>query len=42
MTAGNDWEYKCMNHGKLDLNCCGIDYCLHTLDTNMALLTSPI
>jgi hypothetical protein len=42
MTAGPDWQYKCMNHGKLDLNCCAIDYCLHTLDTDIVLLTNSI
>jgi hypothetical protein len=31
-----------MNHGKLDLNCCVIDYYLHTIETNMLLLISSI
>jgi hypothetical protein len=39
MTAGKNLAYKCMNHGKLDLNCCAID-CLHTLDTTMVFLTN--
>jgi hypothetical protein len=44
VTAGPDWEYKCMNHGNLkyNFNCCAIDYCIHTLDTTMPLLTNPI
>jgi hypothetical protein len=42
MTAGPDWEYKCMNNGKHIFNCCAIDYCIHTLDTNSVLLTNPI
>jgi hypothetical protein len=43
MTAGKDWECKCMNHGSMkNLNCCSLDYCIHTLDTNSVLLTSPI
>jgi hypothetical protein len=44
MTAGPDWEYKCMNHGniKMNFNCCAIDYCTHTLDTTMPLLINPI
>jgi hypothetical protein len=31
-----------MNNGKLDLNCCAIDYCLHAIETNMLLLISSI
>jgi hypothetical protein len=44
MTAGPDWEYKCINHGNLkyNFNCCAIDYCIHTLDTTIPLLTNPI
>jgi hypothetical protein len=44
ITAGSDWEYKCMNHGNIknNPNCCAIDYCVHTLDTTMPLLTNPI
>jgi hypothetical protein len=30
-----------MNHGKHNFNCCAIDYCIHTLDTTMPLLTHP-
>jgi hypothetical protein len=43
MTAGQDWEYKCMNHGnpKSNPNCSAIDYCIHTLDTTMPLLSHP-
>jgi hypothetical protein len=41
MTAGLDWQYKCMNYGKLNLNCCAIDYCLYTLDITIPLLTNP-
>jgi hypothetical protein len=43
MTAGTDWDYKCMNHGggKYIFNCCAIDYCTHTLDTAIPLLTHP-
>jgi hypothetical protein len=28
ITAGPDWEYICMNHGKHNFNCCAIDYCI--------------
>jgi hypothetical protein len=28
-------------HGKQNLNYCSIDYCMHTLDTNMPLLINP-
>jgi hypothetical protein len=40
MTAEPDMEYKCMNHGKQNPNCCAIDYCLHTyiLDVFIVLL----
>jgi hypothetical protein len=32
-----------MNHGNMkNFNCCAIDYCIHTLNTNSVLLTSPI
>jgi hypothetical protein len=41
MTTGKDCEYKCMSHGKQTLNFCAIDYCLHTLDTTIPLLTNP-
>jgi hypothetical protein len=43
ITAGPDWEYKCMSHGggKYIFNCCAIDYCIHTLDTTLPLLTHP-
>jgi hypothetical protein len=41
MTAGKDWEFKCMSHGKLNLNCSAIDYCLPTLETNVCLLSNP-
>jgi hypothetical protein len=41
ITAGPDWEYICINHGKHNPNCCAIDYCIHTLDTNTSLLTHP-
>jgi hypothetical protein len=30
-----------MNHGKLNLTCSAIDYCVHTLDTTTVLLTNP-
>jgi hypothetical protein len=43
MTGGPNWEFKCTNHGNMkNLNCCAIDYCTHTLDTIMPLLTNPI
>jgi hypothetical protein len=30
-----------MNHDKQNLNRLEIDFCIHTLDTNMTLLTNP-
>jgi hypothetical protein len=42
MTPGKDWEHKCMNNGKQNLNCCAIDFCIHSLDINMTLLTNLI
>jgi hypothetical protein len=43
ITAGPDWEYICMNHDNLkNITCTDIDYCTHTLDTNILLLTNPI
>jgi hypothetical protein len=43
ITAGPKWEYICMNHGSgKNFNCCAIDYCIHTLDATMPLLTNPI
>jgi hypothetical protein len=41
MTGGKDWVYKCMNHNKLNLDWCAIDYSLHTLDSTMVLLNNP-
>jgi hypothetical protein len=43
ITAGPKCEYVCMNYGggKHNFNCCAIDYCIHTLDTNSVLLTHP-
>jgi hypothetical protein len=41
MTAGKNWEYKCMSHGKHNFNCCAIDHYTHTLDTAIPLLTHP-
>jgi hypothetical protein len=42
MIAGQDLEYKCMNHGNIkNLIFCAIDYCLHTLETTMPFLTNP-
>jgi hypothetical protein len=39
MTAGKDWEFRYMCHGKLNITCSTIDYCLYTSDTNIRLLT---
>jgi hypothetical protein len=41
MTAGKDWEYECMSHSKLKLDCSAVYYRLDTLDTTMTLLTNP-
>jgi hypothetical protein len=43
ITAGPDWEYKCLNHGNIKNNftCCTIDYYVHILDTTMLFLTNP-
>jgi hypothetical protein len=42
MTAGVDWEFKYMSRGnKATINCSAIDYCLHTLDADMSLLSNP-
>jgi hypothetical protein len=38
MIAGKDSEFECMSHGsKAAINCSAIDYCLHTLETDMYL-----
>jgi hypothetical protein len=42
MTAGKKLEFKCMNHGNIkNITCTAIDYCIHTLDTTVPLMTNP-
>jgi hypothetical protein len=42
MSAGKDWQFKCMSYGTLkNITWCAIEYCIHTLDTNICLLSNP-
>jgi hypothetical protein len=39
ITAGKDWQFKCMSHSNLkNITCTSIDYCAHTLDTSIPFL----
>jgi hypothetical protein len=39
MTAGLDWEFLCVIHGKKGTHCCPIDSCVHNLETIQNLFT---
>jgi hypothetical protein len=39
MTAGQDWEFLCVLHGKKGTHCCPVDYCVHNLETIQNLLS---
>jgi hypothetical protein len=41
MTAGKDWQFKCVSNVAKYITSGTIDYCLHTLYTTMPLLTNP-
>jgi hypothetical protein len=42
IVVGKDMEFRCMSHStKATINRSAIDYSIHTLDTNVTLLTNP-
>jgi hypothetical protein len=41
MTAGKDWEFLCVQHGKDMKKCCAIDYVSHNIETSMKILLNP-
>jgi hypothetical protein len=41
MTAGKEWQFLCIQHGKYPKNCCGIDYISHNVNSTTTLLLNP-
>jgi hypothetical protein len=42
MNTGKEWKFKYISHGsKVNIICSTIDFTLHTLDTDMRLLSNP-
>jgi hypothetical protein len=41
MTAGKDWQFLCIQHGKETKKCCTIDYVTHNVEATITLLLNP-
>jgi hypothetical protein len=41
MTAGNDWQFLCTQHGKETKKCCAIDYVSHNIESTISILLNP-
>jgi hypothetical protein len=41
MTAGKDWQFLCIQHGKETKKCCAIDYVSHKVVATMKVLLNP-